>query len=149
MWLSCSAFMSQYFRVYSPISFGQKSDKKGLFIRKYVPELSGYPDKFIYSPWLAPSSVQAQAKCIIGEDYPEPIVDDKASKEFCIASIKRAYEANIHGDDERVLNGTAKEYLQSFGDIQVSNGNNTGGKRKRKEEIQDEKQGLKQQKLAF
>ena len=38
MWLSASAFFNQYFRIYSPISFGQKVDKKGEFIREYVPE---------------------------------------------------------------------------------------------------------------
>ncbi len=34
MWLSASAFFNQYFRVYSPITFGKKYDKDGKFIRK-------------------------------------------------------------------------------------------------------------------
>ena len=36
MWMSCSAFFHQYFRVYGPASFGKKTDKEGEFIRKYV-----------------------------------------------------------------------------------------------------------------
>lgn len=44
-----TAYFSQYFRVYSPISYGKKWDKHGDYIRKFVPELKDFPDKFIYS----------------------------------------------------------------------------------------------------
>lgn len=33
------------------------------------------PAKYIYEPWLAPLEVQRKAGCIIGKDYPRPIVD--------------------------------------------------------------------------
>lgn len=33
MWLSASAFFHQYYRVYSPIKFGQKTDPHGEYIR--------------------------------------------------------------------------------------------------------------------
>jgi cryptochrome len=39
MWLSCSAFFHQYFRVYSPVSFAQKYDKEGTYVRRWVPAL--------------------------------------------------------------------------------------------------------------
>lgn len=39
MWLSASAFFHQYFRVYSPIAFGKKTDPEGLYIKKYLPVL--------------------------------------------------------------------------------------------------------------
>ena len=39
MWLSCSAFFHQYFRVYSPVSFVQKYDKEGAYVRRWVPAL--------------------------------------------------------------------------------------------------------------
>ena len=39
MWLSCSAFFSQYYRVYSPITFGQKYDKSGAYVRNFIPAL--------------------------------------------------------------------------------------------------------------
>ena len=37
------------------------------------------PDKYIYEPWMAPPAVQATAKCIVGKDYPQPIVDHAAA----------------------------------------------------------------------
>lgn len=94
MWLSASAFFYKYFRVYSPVAFGKKTDKEGLFIRKYVPELKKYPTEFIYEPWKSPKSVQRAAGCIIGEDYPNRIVDhDKIHKEN-MQKMNLAYKAN-------------------------------------------------------
>ena len=39
MWLSASAYFAQYFRVYSPISFGRKYDKQGAYVRHFLPVL--------------------------------------------------------------------------------------------------------------
>ena len=43
--------------------------------RKYIPELKHFPAKFIYEPWNAPAAVQSAAGCVIGTDYPRPMVD--------------------------------------------------------------------------
>lgn len=48
----------QYYRVYSPIVFGKKTDPNGLYIRKWLPQLAKFPDKYIYEPWEAPKKVQ-------------------------------------------------------------------------------------------
>jgi cryptochrome len=81
-WLSCSSFFYQYFRVYSPVAFFQKMDPKGYYVRHFLPVLKNFPDKYIYEPHKAPLEVQVKAKCIIGKDYPFPIVDHQtASKE--------------------------------------------------------------------
>ncbi|CAG9560692.1 unnamed protein product [Danaus chrysippus] len=94
MWLSASAFFYKYYRVYSPIAFGKKTDKDGLYIRKYVPELKKYPSEFIYEPWKAPKGVQKTAGCVIGEGYPNRIVDhDKVHKEN-IQKMNAAYKIN-------------------------------------------------------
>ncbi|KAJ2946899.1 hypothetical protein O0L34_g16237 [Tuta absoluta] len=94
MWLSASAFFYKYFRVYSPIAFGKKTDKDGLFIRKYVPELKKYPTEFIYEPWKAPKSVQRTAGCVVGEGYPERIVDHDKAREVNMKKMNAAYKAN-------------------------------------------------------
>jgi deoxyribodipyrimidine photolyase len=33
------------------------------------------PDRYLAEPWTMPPEVQRQAGCVIGEDYPAPIVD--------------------------------------------------------------------------
>ncbi|KAJ4844629.1 (6-4)DNA photolyase [Turnera subulata] len=91
MWLSCSSFFYQYNRIYSPISFGKKYDPNGNYIRHFLPVLKDMPKEYIYEPWTAPKSVQTKAKCIIGRDYPKPVVShDSASKE-CKRKLGEAY----------------------------------------------------------
>lgn len=38
------------------------------------------PDEYLSEPWKMPADVQKAAKCIIGTDYPEPIVDHKEAR---------------------------------------------------------------------
>lgn len=94
---SASAFFHQYFRVYSPVAFGKQYDKHGAYIRRYLPVLANMPDKYIYEPWLAPVEVQRKAGCLIGVDYPKPIVEHDGAKAECMAGMKRAYERKRQG----------------------------------------------------
>jgi cryptochrome len=93
-WLSCSNFFYQYFRCYSPIAFGKKTDPTGAYIRKWIPVLKKIPDKYIFEPWKAPKEIQKSSGCIIGVDYPNPIVEhDKVSK-INMDRMKNAYDLN-------------------------------------------------------
>jgi len=94
MWLSASAFFHQYFRVYSPVAFGKKTDKNGDFIKKYLPKLAKFPAQYIYEPWKAPLAVQKSAGCIIGVDYPKPIVDHDVIHKENMGKMNKAYAAN-------------------------------------------------------
>ena len=58
--------------------------------RKYLPVLKKYPPKYIYEPWTAPLSVQKAAGCVIGRDYPKPIVDHKVAMKTNIERMKKA-----------------------------------------------------------
>ena len=44
-------------------------------IRRYIPILKNMPLKYLFQPWKAPLNVQEEAGCIVGRDYPLPIVD--------------------------------------------------------------------------
>ncbi|KAJ9107732.1 hypothetical protein QFC21_001192 [Naganishia friedmannii] len=112
MWLSCSAFFSQYFRVYGLVSWPLKTDKTGALVRKYCPELRDIPDKYIYAPHLAPLVAQQKAKCIIGQDYPFPMLDEKTEKERCIARLKIAFQVGLRGNATEVMTGKAEDILK-------------------------------------
>ncbi|GFH44904.1 cryptochrome photolyase family 1 [Chaetoceros tenuissimus] len=92
-WLSCTAHFYQYFRCYSPVAFGKKTDKNGDYIRKWLPQFKNWPAKYIYEPWLAPIAIQKQHGVIIGKDYPEPIVEHKEISKSNMARMKAAYDA--------------------------------------------------------
>lgn len=57
------------------------------------------PAKWIFEPWNAPLEVQKKAKCIIGKDYPKPIVDHATASKANMAKMKAAYEAAREGTE--------------------------------------------------
>jgi len=91
-WLSCSQFFYQYFRCYSPVAFGKKTDPNGDYIRHYLPQLKSYPKKYIYEPWTAPLAQQRLWGCVIGEDYPAPVVEHSEASKANMAKMKKAYD---------------------------------------------------------
>jgi deoxyribodipyrimidine photo-lyase len=62
-------------RVYSPAKQVIDHDPRGVFIRRYVPELGEVPDEWLAEPHRMPAAVQDRAGCVIGRDYPPPVVD--------------------------------------------------------------------------
>ena len=80
-WIAgCGADAAPYFRVFNPVTQSEKFDKKGIYIKKYIPELIHLDQKFIHCPWEAPNSVLLDARIKLGETYPYPIVDLKVSR---------------------------------------------------------------------
>ena len=69
-----------YFRIFNPYRQSEKFDKEGEFIKAWCPELKGFSNKLIHYPHEAEMEEQVQAKCIIGSDYPSPIVFYKEQK---------------------------------------------------------------------
>jgi cryptochrome len=96
-WLSCTAHFYQYFRCYSPIAFGKKTDPNGHYIRKWLPQFKKWPAKYIYEPWEAPLTLQQATGVIIGKDYPKPIVDHKKISKENMGLMKEAYDAQKNG----------------------------------------------------
>lgn len=64
-------------RVYSPIKQAQEQDPDGTFIKQWVPELRNLPTAYLAEPWNTPEMEQQFAGCLIGKDYPLPIVNHK------------------------------------------------------------------------
>ncbi|MCU0520934.1 MAG: DNA photolyase family protein [Anaerolineae bacterium] len=79
-----------YFRIFSPVSQGQKHDPEGTYVRRWVPELRGVAAGAIHQPWVLPAEDQRTAGCLIGVDYPAPIVDRKMARERTLAAYAAA-----------------------------------------------------------
>ena len=48
-------------RVFNPVTQGEKFDPSGSYVRRWVPELAGLPDRWLHAPWTAPPAVLAEA----------------------------------------------------------------------------------------
>jgi deoxyribodipyrimidine photo-lyase len=85
-----------YFRIFNPVTQGEKFDATGEYTRQFVPELDKLPNKFLFKPWEAPEGILKMAKVNLGKTYPKPIVDLKRSREIALA----AYHFIRHSSEE-------------------------------------------------
>ncbi|HET8754501.1 MAG TPA: deoxyribodipyrimidine photo-lyase [Solirubrobacteraceae bacterium] len=67
-------------RIYNPARQMERHDPDGRYVRRYVPELRAVPARHLAEPWTMPAAVQRACGCVIGRDYPEPIVDHAAAR---------------------------------------------------------------------
>lgn len=82
----CGADAAPFFRIFNPVTQGEKFDPDGSYIRQWVPEIARLSDEWIHKPWLAPKVALAGVGVKIGETYPAPIVDH-------VTARKKALEA--------------------------------------------------------
>jgi deoxyribodipyrimidine photo-lyase len=61
-----------YFRIFNPVTQSKKVDPQGDFIRRWIPELSSAPQKFIHSPWDAPFPPTGYASRIVIHEEQRP-----------------------------------------------------------------------------
>lgn len=88
-WIAgCGADAAPYFRIFNPVTQGQKFDTDGEYIRKFIPEIKKLPNKYLFSPWEAPSSILQDAGVVLGQDYPEPIVNLSESRNRALSAFQ-------------------------------------------------------------
>lgn len=88
-WVAGSgADASPYFRIFNPMTQGEKFDPAGDYVRRWVPELAKLPDQFIHMPWTADQATLSGAGVLLGRTYPNPIVDHKVARETALAAFE-------------------------------------------------------------
>jgi deoxyribodipyrimidine photo-lyase len=81
-WVAGSgADAAPFFRIFNPVLQGEKFDPDGDYVRRYIPEIAGLPDRYIHRPWQASATLLKHAKIELGKTYPNPIVDHGAARE--------------------------------------------------------------------
>lgn len=85
----CGADAAPYFRVFNPVSQGEKFDPNGDYVRQWCPELAKLDKRSIHAPWEAKPMELAAAGVTLGEDYPEPMVDHKQAREAALNAFEK------------------------------------------------------------
>ena len=75
------------YRIYNPIKQSKEHDENGDFIKKWVPELQNLNSNWVHEPWKMDFDTQKKFRCIIGKDYPHPIVDHKEAVSLAKSKI--------------------------------------------------------------
>ncbi len=89
----CGADAAPYFRIFNPVSQGERFDADGAYVRRWVPELARMPPAWIHRPWEAPAEVREAAGVVLGRTYPRPIVDHADARRRALealAGLRRA-----------------------------------------------------------
>lgn len=85
----CGADAAPYFRIFNPMLQGAKFDPDGAYVRRWVPELRDLPERFIHTPWEAPSDVLKSASVVLGKDYPYPLVEHSDARAEALYAFER------------------------------------------------------------
>jgi len=92
--------IDQWNFVMSPVAASQ--DVTGSYTRKWVPELSSLPKAFLHKPWEAPQEVLNDKGIILGETYPERIVEDlNREKEISDSNVLKMRKKHPQFNDSR------------------------------------------------
>ena len=77
-----------YFRIFNPVTQGRKFDPAGDYVRRWVPELANVPTPAIHEPWRLNPQEQQALGCVLGRDYPRPVVEHAAARERTLAAYR-------------------------------------------------------------
>lgn len=91
----CGADAAPYFRIFNPITQGEKFDPEGVYIKKWIPELAKMPIKWIHRPWEAPADVLNKAGVVLGDSYPYPIVDHAEARGKALEEFNKSIKSNF------------------------------------------------------
>ncbi len=88
-WVAGSgADASPWFRIFNPITQGQKFDPDGRYVKRWAPELARLSPAFVHSPWTAPAEVLRDAGVTLGRTYPHPLVNHAEARARALAALK-------------------------------------------------------------
>ncbi|HTL16289.1 MAG TPA: deoxyribodipyrimidine photo-lyase [Patescibacteria group bacterium] len=84
----CGADAAPFFRIFNPVTQGEKFDPDGTYVRRWIPELASLHKAWIHKPWHAPAEALERAGVILGRDYAMPIVDHAAARLRALAAFQ-------------------------------------------------------------
>ncbi|MBN9670297.1 cryptochrome/photolyase family protein [Roseibium aggregatum] len=94
-WVAGSgADAAPYFRIFNPITQGEKFDPEGDYVRKWVPELKDLPTEVLFAPFEAAEEVLERAGVRLGETYPYPVVNHAAARQAALEGYEAVKQAN-------------------------------------------------------
>jgi deoxyribodipyrimidine photo-lyase len=101
-------------RIYNPIKQGMDHDPDGSFVRRWCPEIAAVPRRWLQTPWRMPALEQAEARCVIGRDYPAPSVDPVAAARHAreaLWAVRQGKDYSVVADAIQARHGSRRSGL--------------------------------------
>ena len=83
----CGADAAPYFRIFNPITQGEKFDARGEYAKQWIPSLENLPSKWVFRPWEAPPSLLSESGIELDKDYPSPCIDHAYGRQRALAAL--------------------------------------------------------------
>lgn len=81
-WVAGSgADAAPYYRIFNPVRQAVRFDAEGEYVRRWIPEISRLPTRYIHCPWQASTAMRLESGVKLSENYPAPIVDLATSRQ--------------------------------------------------------------------
>lgn len=80
-----------YFRIFNPVTQGERFDPEGRYVRQFVPELARVPNKFVHQPWMLPASELSRLG-LTGTPYARPLIDLSSSRADALDAYKQRHD---------------------------------------------------------
>jgi len=93
----CGADAAPYFRIFNPVSQGEKFDPLGDYVRRWCPEIATLPDKWLHRPWEAPAEVLKVSGVTLARTYPRPVVSHSIAREVALEAFDKIRNAKSLG----------------------------------------------------
>jgi deoxyribodipyrimidine photo-lyase len=84
----CGVDAAPYFRIFNPVTQGERFDPDGAYVRRWIPQLAGLPNEWIHRPWEAPPLALAAAGVQLGATFPRPLVDHAEARQAALAAFQ-------------------------------------------------------------
>ncbi len=85
----CGTDATPYFRIFNPITQGEKFDPDGVYTKRFIPELKELPSQYLFKPWETPEELLEKSHVRLGETYPLPIVDIRESRKKALEAYEQ------------------------------------------------------------
>jgi deoxyribodipyrimidine photo-lyase len=79
-----------WFRIFNPVTQSRRFDPEGAYIRRWIPELKTVPLTSLHAPWEMSPHEQQIAGCVIGRDYPAPMVQHEEARKRALFRYREA-----------------------------------------------------------
>jgi len=88
----CGADAAPYFRIFNPVLQGEKFDPDGRYVRRWIPELTKMPKRWVHRPWEASPADQKSCGLSRKSPYVSPIVDLREGRDAALQAYQSMKE---------------------------------------------------------